>query len=215
MNFEFKTLLDNVRYPLYTNYSDTNNDEDKLSNEIVEYLPFDITNVNHSPSSFSTSSSSSSSSANNSSSTSQQTDSNELFRRVSPSHLGSHLSSPRILSPANNIDHKNYLGSKSQVIYYTEAKRYLTKEYSGFITPESSDFGKKTFSTKLTEAIVTNNLISNNKKMNSNCHNLTNWREELNKKNNYKQQLKKHVYKSFKSLPCFSRFFLIILFHKF
>lgn len=220
VTFEFKTLLDKV-IPAHNNsnnYSDGQSEDEKLNNEILDLLPAtspyiynDSNNFNinipntstHSPPSFSSSSTSSSSSANNSSSSSstsssssQQIDNNENnFRTVSPSQL-MHISSSRVDSPPPS----SYLSSKSQVI---SSSPLDNKRFNAFtkLTPEQSN-NKKIFSTRKFDSNANRQPVTNNS-------NITIWREELNAKKNFQQQLQKQVINLYELV--ISLFFLLIL----
>jgi hypothetical protein len=183
VTFEFKTLLNKVSspspLPLPTStcidLSNNNNDEDKLNNEIVDLLPnyiyneesnhfnINIPNNNQSPPTFSSSSNSSTSSANNSSSSSASSSSSSSQQIDNNDHF-------RTVSPSQLVQLSPILISPTSTTtinhkseFTFENKRHLTK---------SKD-----------EKFNTDNKAPT----------VTIWREELNAKNNYQQQLKKKV----------------------
>lgn len=176
VTFEFKTLLDKVVPSSYPNYQESSDElidliptSPFIYNESINNFNINIPNSNHSPPSFSSSSTSSSSSANNSStsssSSSQQIDNNENFRTMSPTNL-LHTAD---VSPVNS----SFL---SQVISTAPVDLKKSK----------IEQSKKMFSSRP---------IDNgyNQRQTNNNQNITIWREELNAKNNYQQQLKKQV----------------------
>ncbi len=160
-----------------SNNNNNNNDEDKLNNEIVDLLPspnyiyneesnhfnINIPNNNQSPPTFSSSSNSSTSSANNSSSSSSASSSSSSSQQI------------------DNNDHFRTV-SPSQLGHFSPR---LISPTSPTTINHKSEFtfeNKRHLTKPKDEKFNTDNKAPI----------VTIWREELNAKNNYQQQLKNH-----------------------